>query len=98
VAGSGPDSASLAAGEPTVVERPEASRVVEPAAIVCDWSRVGEESVRAGACVKQRDTHPARSVLDGFRARQVDTLLQAPGRPTWALSLDAVDVIHRIDR
>jgi AhpD family alkylhydroperoxidase len=31
--------------------------VVEPAAIVCDWSRVGEESiVRAGACVTQR--HP----------------------------------------
>ncbi len=95
MAGSGPDSASLAAGEPKVVERPEASRVVEPAAIVCDWSRVGEESVvRVGACVKQRDTHPARSVLDGFRARQVDTLLQAPRRPTWALSLDAVDVIH----
>jgi carbonic anhydrase/acetyltransferase-like protein (isoleucine patch superfamily) len=30
---------------------------VEPAAIVCDWSVVGAESVvRAGACVKQRDS------------------------------------------
>src|SRR3954467_8841934 len=72
---------------------------VEPAAIVCDWSRVGEESVvRAGACVKQRDTHPARSVLDGFPARAVGTLTEAPGRPGWALPSDAVDVIRRIDR
>src|SRR4051794_14965911 len=73
--------------------------VVEPAAIVCDWSRVGEESVvRAGACVKQRDTHPPRSVLDGFPARAVDSLAEAPGRPGWALPSAAVDVIRRIDR
>jgi carbonic anhydrase/acetyltransferase-like protein (isoleucine patch superfamily) len=73
--------------------------VVEPAAIVCDWSRVGEESVvRAGACVKQRDSHPPRSVLDGFPARAVDSLTAAPGRPGWALPSDAVDVIRRIDR
>src|SRR3954465_15852854 len=73
--------------------------VVEPAAIVCDFSTVGPESVvRAGACVKQRDTPPARSVLDGFPARVVDTLAEAPGRPGWALPSDAVDVIRRIDR
>jgi carbonic anhydrase/acetyltransferase-like protein (isoleucine patch superfamily) len=73
--------------------------VVEPAAIVCDWSRVGEESVvRAGACVKQRDTHPPRSVLDGFPARAVDNLTDAPDRPGWALPSDAADVIRRIDR
>ena len=73
--------------------------VVEPAAMVCDWSRVGEESVvRAGACVKQRDTHPPRSVLDGFPARAVGTLTEAPGRPGWALPSDAVDLIRRIDR
>jgi carbonic anhydrase/acetyltransferase-like protein (isoleucine patch superfamily) len=73
--------------------------VVEPAAIVCDWSRVGEESVvRAGACVKQRDSHPPRSVLDGFPARAVDSLTAAPGRPGWALPADAVHVIRRIDR
>jgi carbonic anhydrase/acetyltransferase-like protein (isoleucine patch superfamily) len=76
-----------------------AGTVVEPAAIVCDWSRVGEESVvRAGACVKQRDTHPPRSVLDGFPARAVDTLPEAPGRPGWALPSNAVDVIRRIGR
>jgi carbonic anhydrase/acetyltransferase-like protein (isoleucine patch superfamily) len=73
--------------------------VVEPAAIVCDFSTVGPESiVRAGACVKQRDSHPARTVLDGFPARAVGTLDAAPGRPGWALPPDAVDVIHRIDR
>jgi carbonic anhydrase/acetyltransferase-like protein (isoleucine patch superfamily) len=73
--------------------------VIEPAAIVCDFSRVGPESVvRAGACVKQRDTHPARSVLDGFPARLVDTLTDPPGRPSWALPTDAADLIHRLDR
>jgi carbonic anhydrase/acetyltransferase-like protein (isoleucine patch superfamily) len=73
--------------------------VVEPAAIICDFSTVGPESiVRAGACVKQRATHPARSVLDGFPARVVDTLAEAPDRPGWALPSDAVDVIRRIDR
>jgi carbonic anhydrase/acetyltransferase-like protein (isoleucine patch superfamily) len=73
--------------------------VVEPAAIVCDSSTVGPESiVRAGACVKQRDTHSARSVLDGFPARAVETLTEAPGRPSWALPRDAVDVIRRLDR
>ena len=73
--------------------------VVEPAAIVCDWSRVGEESVvRAGACVTQRDTHPPRSVLDGSPARAVGSLTEAPGRPGWALPPDAVHVIRRIDR
>jgi len=73
--------------------------VVEPAAIVCDFSTVGPESiVRAGACVKQRASHPARSVLDGFPARAVDTLAEAPDRPGWALPSDVVDVIRPIDR
>jgi carbonic anhydrase/acetyltransferase-like protein (isoleucine patch superfamily) len=73
--------------------------VVEPAAIVCDFSTVGPESiVRAGACVKQRDTHPPRSDLDGFPARLVATLSEAPGRPGWALPADAVDLMRRIDR
>ena len=44
-----------------------AGTLMEPAAIVCDFSRVGHGSlVRAGACVKQRDVHPDRAVLDGF--------------------------------
>jgi carbonic anhydrase/acetyltransferase-like protein (isoleucine patch superfamily) len=73
--------------------------VIEPAAIVCDWSVVGEESVvRAGACVKQRDRFPARSLLDGFPAKLVDTLTAAPGRPGWALDPDAAASIRRVQR
>jgi carbonic anhydrase/acetyltransferase-like protein (isoleucine patch superfamily) len=72
---------------------------IEPAAIVCAFSRVGPQSlVRAGACVKQRDTHSARSVLDGFPARLVDTLTDLPGRPSWALPAEAAELIHRLDR
>jgi carbonic anhydrase/acetyltransferase-like protein (isoleucine patch superfamily) len=62
-----------------------AGTVVEPAAIVCDFSRVGAQSiVRAGACVKQRARFGDRVVLDGFPADQVATLAEAPPRPAWA--------------
>jgi carbonic anhydrase/acetyltransferase-like protein (isoleucine patch superfamily) len=62
-----------------------AGTVVEPAAIVCDFSRVGAQSVvRAGACVKQRARFGDRVVLDGFPADQVATLDGAPARPAWA--------------
>jgi carbonic anhydrase/acetyltransferase-like protein (isoleucine patch superfamily) len=71
--------------------------VVEPAAIVCDWSVIGTESVvRAGACVKQRARFATRSVLDGFPATLVDTLNAPPTRPDWALDVDAVATLHRI--
>jgi carbonic anhydrase/acetyltransferase-like protein (isoleucine patch superfamily) len=60
---------------------------------------VGPESiVRAGACAKQRDAHPARSVLDGFPACVVGTLAEAPGRPGSALRQDAITLIRRPDR
>jgi carbonic anhydrase/acetyltransferase-like protein (isoleucine patch superfamily) len=73
--------------------------VVEPAAIVCDWSAVGAESVvRAGACVKQRDRFGDRSILDGFPAKLVDTLATAPALPGWALPADAVAALHKVDR
>jgi carbonic anhydrase/acetyltransferase-like protein (isoleucine patch superfamily) len=73
--------------------------VVEPAAIVCDWSIVGAESVvRAGACVKQRDRFGERSVLDGFPAKLVDTLSTPPALPSWALPPDAVATLHKTER
>jgi carbonic anhydrase/acetyltransferase-like protein (isoleucine patch superfamily) len=73
--------------------------VIEPAAIVCDWSSVGAESVvRAGACVKQRDRFGDRSVLDGFPARLVETLTAAPALTGWALPADAVATLHRLER
>jgi carbonic anhydrase/acetyltransferase-like protein (isoleucine patch superfamily) len=63
--------------------------IVEPAAIVCDSSRVGAQSiVRAGACVKQRATFGDRAVLDGFPATQVGTLDTAPERPGWTFNPD----------
>src|SRR4051812_25875354 len=75
----------------------EAGSVVEPAAIVCDWSRVGRESlVGAGACVKQRATFPARSVLDGFPARVVGSLDAPPERPSWALTRQALETLVRL--
>ena len=73
--------------------------VVEPAAIVCDWSVVGPESVvRAGACVKQRDRFDGRSVLDGFPAKLVDTLTDPPSWPGWALPHDAVATLRSVER
>jgi carbonic anhydrase/acetyltransferase-like protein (isoleucine patch superfamily) len=64
----------------------EAGTVIEPAAIVCDGSRVGRESiVRAGACVKQRARIPARAIADGFPASVVAMIGTPPQRPGWAL-------------
>jgi len=63
-----------------------AGTVVEPGAIVCDWSSLGEECVvRAGAVVKQRSKFGVRSVVDGFPARSVGTGQGRPDLPTWAL-------------
>src|SRR5262245_19539850 len=73
--------------------------VIEPAAIICDWSSTGAESVvRAGACVKQRDRFGDRSILDGFPARLIDTLPGPPPEPGWMLPRDAVATLHRADR
>jgi carbonic anhydrase/acetyltransferase-like protein (isoleucine patch superfamily) len=73
--------------------------IVEPGAIVCDGSVVGAESVvRAGACVKQRDRFDDRSVLDGFPARLVGTLTAPPPTPGWALPLDAIATLRRVQR
>jgi len=73
--------------------------IVEPGAIVCDGSVVGAESVvRAGACVKQRDRFGDRSILDGFPARLAGTLTDPPAMPGWALPLDAVAALRRVQR
>ena len=73
--------------------------VIEPAAIVCDWSVVGAESlVHAGACVKQRDRFDERSILDGFPAKRVGALAAPPAWPTWALPPDAVASLRKVPR
>jgi carbonic anhydrase/acetyltransferase-like protein (isoleucine patch superfamily) len=75
----------------------EAGTVVEPAAIICDYSRVRAGSlVRAGSCVKQRASFPAHSVLDGFPAEVVGTLDAPPERPSWALTRQALGTLVRL--
>jgi carbonic anhydrase/acetyltransferase-like protein (isoleucine patch superfamily) len=76
-----------------------AGTVVEPGAIVCDWSHVGRESVvRAGACVKQRSVFTERTVLDGFPAGPVGVLDGPPGRPAWAFDPADLATITRVAR
>jgi carbonic anhydrase/acetyltransferase-like protein (isoleucine patch superfamily) len=66
-----------------------AGSIVEPGAIVSDFSTLGEECVvRAGAVIKQRSVFPARSDIDGFPAVTVSRLPGTPERPDWALSSD----------
>jgi carbonic anhydrase/acetyltransferase-like protein (isoleucine patch superfamily) len=70
--------------------------VVEPAAIVCDFSAVGAESlVRAGTLVKQRSRFPARAVLEGFPAEQVGTLEAAPDFPNWGMRRSDLATLSR---
>jgi carbonic anhydrase/acetyltransferase-like protein (isoleucine patch superfamily) len=73
-----------------------AGSVVEPGAIVCDFSRLGAGSlVRAGAVVKQRSEFGDLAVVDGFPAKQVDTLATQPERPPWAFAPGTVSTLLR---
>lgn len=70
--------------------------VVEPAAIVCDFSSVGAESlVRAGTLVRQRSRFGDRAVLEGFPAKQVGTLDAAPDFPKWGLRRSDLATLSR---
>jgi carbonic anhydrase/acetyltransferase-like protein (isoleucine patch superfamily) len=74
-----------------------ARSVIEPGAVVCDWSRVGVNSiVRAGSVVKQRATFAGRAVLDGFPAVQVDTVPGSPAFPLWAFRPGDIAAIARV--
>jgi hypothetical protein len=53
-------------------------------------------SFNHGACVKQRDLFPGRSVPDGFPARPVGTLDAPPERPSWAPSRPALQTLVRV--
>ncbi|HKA86779.1 MAG TPA: DapH/DapD/GlmU-related protein [Haliangiales bacterium] len=66
-----------------------AGSVVEPGAIVCDFSRLGRGCiVRAGAVVKQRSEFGDGVAVDGFPAVAVERLAGPPPVPSWAFSLD----------
>ena len=45
-----------------------------------------------------RDRFGDRSILDGFPAKLVATLTEAPSLPGWALPLDAVAALRRVER
>ena len=74
-----------------------AGSVVEPGAIVCDWSLLGANTlVRAGAVVKQRSVFADGAVLDGFPAKEVDTLTEAQPVPAWAFLPGDLESLRRI--
>jgi carbonic anhydrase/acetyltransferase-like protein (isoleucine patch superfamily) len=73
-----------------------ARSIVEPGAIVCDWSALGADCiVRAGAVVKQRSTFPDRAIVDGFPAKQLGTSDGPLEAPSWALRPGDVDAMRR---
>jgi carbonic anhydrase/acetyltransferase-like protein (isoleucine patch superfamily) len=73
-----------------------ARTIVEPAATVCDWSRVGADSiVGAGAVVKQRARFADHSAIDGFPATQVGTVDGSPPLPLWAFQPGDLDTLGR---
>jgi carbonic anhydrase/acetyltransferase-like protein (isoleucine patch superfamily) len=62
-----------------------AGSVIEPGAIVCDHSVLGEGCVvRAGAVVKQRSRFDAGAEIDGFPAVEVGHMSALPEVPAWA--------------
>ncbi len=70
-----------------------AHSIIEPGAIVCDHSVVGEGCiVRAGAVVKQRSTFGDGVDIDGFPAKEIGRLAQPPEVPAWALDVDELPV------
>jgi carbonic anhydrase/acetyltransferase-like protein (isoleucine patch superfamily) len=65
-----------------------ARSVIEPGAIICDGSVIGQDCVvRAGAVVKQRSRFPERTEIDGFPAVEAGRI-DPPVRPAWALRAD----------
>jgi carbonic anhydrase/acetyltransferase-like protein (isoleucine patch superfamily) len=74
-----------------------AGSVIEPAAIVCDWSSVGAGSVvRAGSCVTQRSRFGPGVELSGFPATEVGPLTEPPTRPAWAFTAESLTTIVRL--
>jgi carbonic anhydrase/acetyltransferase-like protein (isoleucine patch superfamily) len=70
-----------------------ARSVIEPGAIVSDFSELGAGCVvRAGAVVKQRSVFPSSSDVDGFPAVVIGQLSGPPGVPDWAIHTEDLPV------
>ncbi len=62
-----------------------AHSVVESGAIVCDYSRLGQNTlVKSGSLVPQRSIFSDHLVLEGFPAKEIGRLEQILERPAWA--------------
>jgi carbonic anhydrase/acetyltransferase-like protein (isoleucine patch superfamily) len=70
--------------------------IIEPGAIVCDYSRLGKNCVvAAGSLVKQRDEFPDGSVIEGFPGRLSGRMEGSPAMPAWALSMETVRALEK---
>lgn len=70
--------------------------IIEPGAIIGDYSKIGERSiVKAGSVVKQRSQFPDRVVLEGFPAKAVENVTDEMLNPVWSLSYDGVKQLIR---
>lgn len=58
--------------------------VIEPASIVCDYSRLGKNTlVKVGSLVKQRSVFEDNAIVKGFPAKPIGKSLQPLQRPAW---------------
>ncbi len=65
--------------------------IVEPGAIVCDYSKLGANCiVKAGSLVRQRDQFPDGSIIEGFPGSVSGRRDGRPPVPAWALSMEKV--------
>jgi carbonic anhydrase/acetyltransferase-like protein (isoleucine patch superfamily) len=70
--------------------------IVEPGAIVCDYSQVGRNClVKAGALVKQRSNFPDHAVLEGFPAKQTESISDPLTFPKWALLMENLQTLFQ---
>ncbi len=71
--------------------------LIEPGAIVCDYSNLGENTlVKAGSLVKQQSEFSENSVLEGFPAVLISSISARLKTPEWALSLDGLESLRKV--
>ncbi len=65
--------------------------IIEPAAILCDNSILGDHChVTAGSLIQQKRHYPDYSLLEGFPAQHKASLTGRRGRPDWAFHVSAL--------